>query len=255
METQNATIEELKATGPEKEGGRLRRQLTAAIIGDKVKLPTFDNSRKPYFHDWSYKFKAFVGNHGRKCLEGMAQVELSQNELNYANYDDEERKQMAQSLFYLLTMYSKGIPLGIISFHYDPQKMGSILSRLMKALEFDFGGKAELLDNIAKFGILIEEYEKLPKEQISDNIRTAVLIARAPEALRNHALLAMPKEEIQWPRANKVAGDFLLTKQPMPGGPTPINTSAINSETRREGGKGKDGEIKSKGEDGGKGKD
>ena len=116
---------------------------------------------------------------------------------------------MAQSLYYQLTMYTDSTPLGIVrkvsnqdgfeayrrlSYQYDPQNVGSILSRLMKVLEFDFGAEAEFLDSVSKFEILIEEYEKLSKETLSDNIRTAVHVARAPEALRNRVLLTIPKE-------------------------------------------------------------
>ncbi|CAK0837226.1 unnamed protein product [Prorocentrum cordatum] len=161
---------------------------------------------------------------------------------------------MAQSLFYQLTMHAEGTPVGIIrkvsnqdgseahrrlSSQYDPQNMGSSLSRLMSALEFDFGGEAEFLDNMAKFEISIEEYEKLANETLSDNIRTAVLIARAPEASRNHVLLAMPKEEIHWARIKKVAADFLFTKQSMPGGPSPMDIGPINGKGGKEHGKGK----------------
>eukprot|EP00959_Pyramimonas_sp_CCMP1952_P184878 3865782-Pyramimonas_sp.AAC.1 len=62
------------------------------------------------------------------------------------------------------------------------------------------GSEGEFLDNIAKFDILIDKCEKLSKEQFSDDIRTAVLIANAREARRNHVLIAMPKEGIQWHR-------------------------------------------------------
>ena len=272
VETQNQTITGLQAERAEAAASSQQQTtntFASAIIGDKGKPPTFDNVKKPDFHDWNFKFKAFIGNQSRKCLEGMTQVEYGQVQLNYANYDDEWR-QMAQSLFYQLTMYTEGTPLGIIrkvsnqdgfeayrrlSSQYDPQNMGSILSRLMRVLEFDFGGEAEFLDNMAKFEISIEEYEKLANETLSDNIRTAVLIARAPEALRNHVLLAIPKEEIQWARIKKVAADFLLTKQSMPGGPAPMDIGAINSKGGKGHGKGKD-RGKGKGYDSkGKGKD
>ncbi|CAK0853235.1 unnamed protein product, partial [Prorocentrum cordatum] len=243
VENQNQTITGLQTERADAEAANRQQSTKAfanAIIGDKGKPPTFDNMKKPDFHDWTFKFKAYIGNQSRKCLEGMTQVECSQNQLNYANYDDEWR-QMAQSLFYQLTMYTEGTPLGIIrkvsnqdgfeacrrlSSQYDPQNMGSILSRLMRVLEFDFGGEAEFLDSMAKFEISIEEYEKLASEALSDNIRSAVLIARAPDALRNHVLLGTPKEEIQWARIKKVAADFLLTKQSMPGGPAPMDRSS-----------------------------
>ncbi|CAK0857324.1 unnamed protein product [Prorocentrum cordatum] len=272
VENQNQTITGLQTERADAEAANRQQSTKAfanAIIGDKGKPPTFDNMKKPDFHDWAFKFKAYIGNQSRKCLEGMTQVEYSQNQLNYANYDDEWR-QMAQSLFYQLTMYTEGTPLGIIrkvsnqdgfeayrrlSSQYDPQNMGSILSRLMRVLEFDFGGEAEFLEAMAKFEISIEEYEKLASEALSDNIRSAVLIARAPDALRNHVLLGTPKEEIQWARIKKVAADFLLTKQSMPGGPAPMDIGAINSKGGRGHGRAK-GKGKGKGNDTrGKGKD
>ena len=229
VESQNQTITGLQVERAEAAASSQQQTTKAfanAIIGDKGKPPTFDNVRKPDFHDWNFKFKAFIGNQSRKCLEGMTQVEYGQVQLNYANYDDEWR-QMAQSLFYQLTMYTEGTPLGIIrkvsnqdrfeaytrlSYQYDTQNMGIVLSRLMKVLEYDFGGVADFLDNMAKFEVMIEEHEKLAKELLSDNIRTDVLIARAPEALRNHVLLAIPEKEIQSTMIKKVAANFLFTK-------------------------------------------
>ena len=89
-------------------------------------------------------------------------------------------------------------------------------------------GEADFLDNVAKFGVLIEEHEKLAKELLGDNARAAVLIARAPEAPRNRVLPAMPEEEIQWTRIKKVAADVLLTKGSMPGGPAPMDIGGVN---------------------------
>ena len=178
---------------------------------------------------------------------------------------------MAQSLYYQLTMYTDSTPLGIVrqvsnqdgfeayrrlSYQYDPQNVGSILSRLMKVLEFDFGAEAEFLDSMSKFEILIEDYEKLSKETLSDNIRTAVLVARAPEALRNRVLLAIPKEQVQWAKIKKVATDYLLTKQSMPGGHAPMDIGWVNSKGKKGGrGKGDRGEGKDKNKDKGKGYD
>ncbi|CAK0899784.1 unnamed protein product, partial [Prorocentrum cordatum] len=211
-------------------------QIMGALIGDKGKPPSFGNVKKPDYFDWSFKFKAFIGNQSRKALEGMNQVEYSQNALDYGNYDD-ERRQMPHSLYSMLTMYTEGTRL---SYQCDPQNMGSILFRLMKVLEFDFGGESEFLDNLAKFENLIEEYEKLSKEALSDNIRSAVLI-----------------EDIQWNTIKKVTSYYLLTKQSMPGGPAPMGVGWTQTGGKWDRRPGKYGDWKGdKGRDSkGKGKD
>eukprot|EP00959_Pyramimonas_sp_CCMP1952_P378329 7925366-Pyramimonas_sp.AAC.1 len=75
--------------------------------------------------------------------------------------------------------------------------MGKIFSRRMKVLEFDSGGESEFLDNLAKFENLLEGCGELSKETPGDNIRSAVLIARAPEALKNRVPLSIPKEDVE----------------------------------------------------------
>ena len=43
-----------------------------------------------------------------------------------------------------------------LSYQCDPHYIGSILSRLMKALEYDVGGEADFLDSVAEIEILFE---------------------------------------------------------------------------------------------------
>ncbi|CAK0828796.1 unnamed protein product [Prorocentrum cordatum] len=198
IENQNATIGQLqevsvtaRATAETGAASRQRQdQIMDALIGGKGKPPSFDN--------------------------------VEQDAMNYGSYDDEWR-QRARSLYFMFTWCTEGTPLDIVrnisnqdgfeahrrlSYHYDPQNMGSTLSRLMKVLEFDFGGESEFLDNLAKFENLIEEYEEMSKEALSNNIRSAVLIARAPDALKNNVLLLIPKEDIQWNTIKKTSGKW-----------------------------------------------
>ncbi|CAK0802014.1 unnamed protein product, partial [Prorocentrum cordatum] len=203
--TATAAAETVAATG------QRRDQIMDALIGGKGKPPSFANVKKPDYFDWSFKFNAFIGNRSRKALEGVTQV---------GNQGGSEA-------------YRR------LRYQCDPQNVGSILSRLMKALEFGFGGESEFLDNLAKFENLIEECEKL--------------------------------EDIEWNTIKKVTSDYLPTKQSMPGGPAPMGVGWAQTSGKwdrrpckcadRKGGKGRDsngngkdskGQGKDRGDEGGK---
>jgi hypothetical protein len=235
------------------------------IIGDKGKPPSFDGVKKLDFADWNFKLKAFIGNLNQKALKAMCLIEHSQDTLKPENYTDGEQ-QLASSLYFQLTMYTEGTPLGIIRkvtnqdgfeayrklcYQYDPQTMGNTLARLMKILEFNFGADGDFLDKLASFEGMIEEYEKSAGEALSDNIRSAIMVAKSPEALRNHILLTVPKEQVKWPLVKKVAMDYFLACQSMSSGPQAMDVGAVWSDKGKGKDKGKYGGKKGKG----KGKD
>ena len=103
------------------------------------------------------KLKAFVGNAHQRATTGMNEVERAQDPLPFDQYDDQWR-QLAQQLFFQLTMYTEGTPPGILrkvssqdgfeacrrrAFQHRPQNAGSTLARLIEVLAFDFGSESD----------------------------------------------------------------------------------------------------------------
>ena len=92
---------------------------------------------------------------------------------------------MAMILYFHLTMYTEGTPLGVVrkvqnndgfeayrrlSYQYNPQTLGGQLSKLMKIVEFDFGHD-DFLDRLAAFELMIEEYQAAGRDTVSDKLR------------------------------------------------------------------------------------
>ena len=66
----------------------------------------------------------------------------------------------------------------------------------IKVLEFNFGLESELLNRLTSFEVAVEDFEKTANGTLSGNIRSAIMIQKAPEALNNHTVQLVPKEEI-----------------------------------------------------------
>ena len=183
------------------------------------------------FNDWNFKFKSFMGNISAPLMQSMSSIEHRQDVLETSGYT-EEQSQMAAGLYYQLTMYTEGTPLGVVrkvtshdgfeayrrlAYQYNPQTLGGQLAKLMRIVEFDFGEDGVFLDRMATFEVLIEEYQVAGKEVVSDNLRCAILVTRAPVALRNHLLLNASRD-LNWTDVKRSAMDFLLatTFNPVP---------------------------------------
>ena len=200
-------------------------------LGDNGKPPVFSGDKRMAFNDWNFKFKSFMGNISAPLMQSMSSIEHRQDVLETSGYT-EEQSQMAAGLYYQLTMYTEGTPLGVVrkvtshdgfeayrrlAYQYNPQTLGGQLAKLMRIVEFDFGEDGVFLDRMATFEVLIEEYQVAGKEVVSDNLRCAILVTRAPVALRNHLLLNASRD-LNWTDVKRSAMDFLLatTFNPVP---------------------------------------
>ena len=65
------------------------------------------------FNVWNFKFKSFMGNISAPLMQSMSSIEHRQDVLETSGYTVEQ-SQMAAGLYYQLTMYTEGTPLGVV---------------------------------------------------------------------------------------------------------------------------------------------
>ena len=101
---------------------------------------------------------------------------------------------------------------------------------VFQVLAFDFGSELDLFDEHTSCEVATEECEKNTDETLSDNIRAAIRIPRAPVALKNYILLAIPSERVKWQGINKVATDYLVARQFRPADLDHVDIGAVCSD-------------------------
>ena len=82
----------------------------------------------------------------------------------------------------------------------EPENYGKHLTSLTQILKFDFGSNpSEFLDKLIEWEGLIDKYEQETLETISKNLLCAIVVEKAPEAIRMH-LLVQCGEKPDWVR-------------------------------------------------------
>ena len=81
---------------------------------------------------------------------------------------------------------------------FEPENYGKHLTSLTQILKFDFGANPfEFLDKLIEWEGLIGKYDQETLDTISKNLLCAIVVEKAPEAIRMH-LLAQCKERPDW---------------------------------------------------------
>ena len=102
--------QETELRGFKEDGGQANRY---GGEGNKGNPPVFAGDREMTFNEWNFKFKSYMCNVSAPLLEGMSTIEHRQDVLETSGYT-EEQSQMAAGLYYQLTMYTEGTPLGVV---------------------------------------------------------------------------------------------------------------------------------------------
>ena len=77
-----------------------------------AKPPVFTaETKKLSFSDWNFKFRAYAGHQSSEMLTAMNNIQHHRDPLDMATYTEEQRR-MAMILYFHLTMYTEGTPLG-----------------------------------------------------------------------------------------------------------------------------------------------
>ena len=77
----------------------------------------------------------------------------------------------------------------------------------------------QIADKMMSYVVTIEDYAKVTGQALSDDIRAAIMIHKAPETFKSHILSTVPERQIRCPTIKTVATDDLLARQRMLGGP------------------------------------
>ena len=130
---------------------------------------------------------------------------------------------------------------------FEPENYGKHLTSLTQILKFDFGSNpSEFLDKLFEWEGLIDKYEQETLETISKNLLCAIVVEKAPDAIRMH-LLVQSGEKPDWLKLRQTVHDYCYSAIP---GPIAMDVGAITKGR----GKGKrKGKYESHG-DGSKGK-
>ena len=108
LDAQEGEVRRLRDGGGPRGGGPLRTDAANA------KPPVFTaETKKLSFSDWNFKFRAYAGHQSSEMLTAMNNIQHHRDPLDMATYTEEQR-QMAMILYFHLTMYTEGTPLGVV---------------------------------------------------------------------------------------------------------------------------------------------
>ena len=183
--------------------------------------------------------------------------------LIYSDFDS-ARQQASNEVYFSLVMLTAGKAATIVRTvrdnngyeayrflrqRFEPENYGKHLTSLTQILKFDFGSNlSEFLDKLIEWEGLIDKYEQETLETISKNLLCAIVVEKAPEAIRMH-LLVQCGEKPDWLKLCQTVHDYCYAVIP---GPIAMDVGAITKgwrkgkskhkyESHGDGGKGKKG--------------
>ena len=196
--------------------------------------------------------------------------------LIYSDFDS-ARQQASNEVYFSLVMLTTGKAATIVRTvrdnngyeayrllrqRFEPENYGKHLTSLTQILKFDFGSNpSEFLDKLIEWEGLIDKYEQETLETISKNLLCAIVVEKAPEAIRMH-LLVQCGEKPDWLKLRQTVHDYCYSVIP---GPIAMDVGAITKgrgkgkskhkyESHGDGGKGKKGKKGKQAKNSGKSK-
>ena len=258
---QASHAEELRMIRQEAEDAR-RTEHMSSRMDLKVGKPDVWNPDKTPFLEWDHRWRAYMGMCSTSILSDLQNIrENPKRVLIYSDFDS-ARQQASNEVYFSLVMLTTGKAATIVRTvrdnngyeayrllrqRFEPENYGKHLTSLTQILKFDFGSNpSEFLDKLIEWEGLIDKYEQETLETISKNLLCAIVVEKAPEAIRMH-LLVQCGEKPDWVRLRQTVHDYCYSMIP---GPIAMDVGAITK------GRGK-GKRKGKHDahgDGGKGK-
>ena len=172
------------------------------------KLQVFSNKEED-FEEWSFKLKAAVATLMSEAAEHMEELEEKDAQPSVMMDFNDVWKKVARKLYFGLVMITKGNGNRIVKNvrskngfevyrllcqRYNPRTDGKFLVLLNSIIEFQFGTDKEFLDNLVAWETMIDNFEADADEEISPQIKCAILSNRAPKELRKHLLTSASRE-------------------------------------------------------------
>ena len=104
----------------------------------------------------------------------------------------------------------------VLQQRFEPENYGKHLTSLTQIPKFDFGSNpSEFLDKLIEWEGLIDKYEQETLETISKNLLCAIVVEKAPEAIRMH-LLVQCGEKPDWLKLRQTVHDYCYRRQRHP---------------------------------------
>ena len=258
---QASHAEELRMIRQEAEDAR-RTEHMRSRMDLKVGKPDVWNLDKTPFVEWDHRWRAYMGMCSTSILSDLQNIRENPRLILIHSDFDSARQQASNEVYFSLVMLTTGKAATIVRTvrdnngyeayrllrqRFEPENYGKHLTSLTQILKFDFGSNPpEFLDKLIEWEGLIDKYEQETLETNSKNLLCAIVVEKAPEAIRMH-LLVQCGEKPDWVKLRQTVHDYCYSVIP---GPIAMDVGAITKGR----GKGKrKGKYESHG-DGGKGK-
>ena len=242
--------------------------------------PDVWNPDKTPFVEWDHRWRAYMGMCSTAILSDLQNIrEYPKRILIYSDFDS-AKQQASNEVYFSLVMLTTGKAATIVRTvgdnngyeayrlfrqRFEPENYDKQLTSLTQILKFDFGSNpSEFLDKLIEWEGLIDKYEQETLQTISKNLLCAIVVEKAPEAIRMHLLVQYGKKP-DWLKLRQTVHDYCYAVIP---GPIAMDVGAITKgrgkakskhkyESHSDGGKGKKGKkgkqaknsVKSKGHD------
>ena len=235
---QASHAEELRMIRQEAEDAR-RTEHMRNRFDLKVGKPDVWNPDKTPFLEWDHRWRAYMGMCSTSILSDLQNIrENPKRVLIYSDFDS-ARQQASNEVYFSLVMLTTGKAATIVRTvrdnngyeayrllrqRFEPENYGKHLTSLTQILKFDFGSNpSEFLDKLIEWEGLIDKYEQETLETISKNLLCAIVVEKAPEAIRMH-LLVQCGEKPDWVKLRQTVHDYCYSMIP---GPIAMDVGAI----------------------------
>ena len=204
QQLQASHAEELRMIRQEAEDAR-RTEHMRNRFDLKVGKPDVWNPDKTPFLEWDHRWRANMGMCSTSILSDLQNIRENRKRILIYSDFDSARQQASNEVYFSLVMLTTGKAATIVRTvrdnngyeayqllrqRFEPENYGKHLTSLTQILKFDFGSNpSEFLDKLIEWEGLIDKYEQETLETISKNLLCAIVVEKAPEAIRMHLLV------------------------------------------------------------------
>ena len=242
---------------------------------------TFDGTQAKW-SAWAFKVENFIASvyaNGREALDWAGTRErmiLDEDLKELQDLDTPDVFEINEAVYALIAQITEQEPLDIaknttrgaglevwrkLQRRYDPQTVGRKRAMLSRILAPGSAKIADLSAAIQRWEESVRVYQERSRENLSDDVRTGILIEMLPEALKNHVYLNQNRL-VNYEQVKSEIETYLEARHGReagagadPGGAVPMDLSAFKGGKGKAKGKGQPpGSKGSKGKSKGKGK-
>ena len=226
--------EELQIIRQESEDAR-RTEHMRSRMDLKVGKPDVWNSDKTPFLEWDHRWRVYMGMCSTAIFSDIQNIRENPKRIVIYSNLELTRHQASNEVYFSLVMLTTCKAATIVRTvrdnngyeayrllrqRFDPENYGKHLSSLTQILKFDFGSNpSDFLDKLIEWEGLIDKYEQETLKTISENLLSAIVVEKAPEAIKMH-LLVQCGERPDWPKLRQTVHDYCYS---VISGPIPMD--------------------------------